>query len=167
MVVAADTGWRTLNERAPLLANFARAVQAEPTILTGPLAATPVTFLHGDWKLGKLGSHPHGRTVLLDSGPIRGSGPTCWAMCWYLALSRARLPESKESTIARFRAAPRNRGLADSGWFETQLDLCCSGIMATFAWEKALGSEAELRWWERRVITAVDRQGLRLPGVSA
>jgi len=87
--------------------------------------------------------------------------------CWILALNSERLPESKESTIARFRAALHNRGMAVSGWFEAQLDLCCIGMMATFGWEKALGDDDELRWWERHVSTAVERQGLRVPGVSA
>jgi hypothetical protein len=43
------------------------------------------------------------------------------------------------------------------------MDLCLVGAMATFAWEKALGDEAELRWWERTVLDAVARQGLDLP----
>lgn len=165
VIVAADKGWRALIERAPLLADIARAVQEAPNILTAPLSATPVTFLHGDWKLGNLGSHPDGPTILLDWA-YPGSGPPCWDLCWYLALNSARLPESKESTIARFRAALRNRGVAVSGWFETQLDLCCIGMMATFGWEKALGADDELRWWEHRVITAVEKHGLQLPGIS-
>jgi hypothetical protein len=67
-------------------------------------------------------------------------------LCWYLALNRARLPESKEEVIARFRSALNDRGMAVSRWFDIQLDLCVIGIMATFGWEKALGNDAELRW---------------------
>ena len=37
-----------------------------PWPLVDALAATPHTFLHGDWKLGNLGSRPDGRTVLID-----------------------------------------------------------------------------------------------------
>jgi aminoglycoside phosphotransferase (APT) family kinase protein len=85
-------------------------VQDSPAIVTTPLAETPVTFLHGDWKLGNLGNHPDGRTILLDWA-YPGSGPPCWDLCWYLALNAARLPESKESTIARFRSALDGRGI--------------------------------------------------------
>jgi hypothetical protein len=35
--------------------------------------------------------------------------------------------------------------------------------MVTFGWEKALGDEAELRWWERSVADAIDRRTLDLP----
>ena len=38
--------------------------------------------------------------------------------------------------------------------------------MATFGWEKALGDEDELRWWERRVAEAVARQRLDLPAAG-
>jgi hypothetical protein len=160
-ILCADSGLRALGKRAPRLATIARAVHDDPTILTAPLAATPVTFLHGDWKMGNLGSHPDGRTILLDWA-LPGSGPVCWDLCWYLALNRARLPETKESTIARFRVALERRGVEVSSWFDTQLDLCTIGIMATFGWEKALGDDAELRWWERRVLDAAVRQNLDL-----
>jgi hypothetical protein len=158
-IVAADAGWRRLPERAPALAHVARAVQEDPVIVTGPLTATPVTFLHGDWKMGNLGMHPRGRTILIDWA-YPGSGPACWDLCWYLALNRARLPESKEATIARFRAALEAHGVATTDWFDNQLDLCLIGMMATFGWEKALGDDDELRWWERHVSDAVARQEL-------
>jgi hypothetical protein len=161
-IVNADAGWRALFQRSPMLADIARAVQDAPTLLTTPLAATPVTFLHGDWKMGNLGSHPDGRTILLDWA-YPGSGPCCWDLCWYLALNRRRLPETKEATIARFRASLGERGVDTSGWFDAQLDLCVIGIMSTFGWEKALGGDDELRWWERRVADGVDRQQLDLP----
>jgi hypothetical protein len=162
-IIAADAGWQALYERAPSLAHTARVVQHDPTVLTIPLAATPVTFLHGDWKMGNLGSHPDGRTILLDWA-YPGSGPACWELCWYLALNRARLPETKEATITRFRTALEHRGLDVSAWFDTQLDLCTIGIMATFGWEKALGDDDELQWWARRAADAVARQQLDLPG---
>jgi hypothetical protein len=160
-IVAADAGWRALPRRSPALAGLARAVQEDPSLLTGPLADTPVTFLHGDWKMGNLGRHPGGRTILLDWA-YPGSGPACWDLCWYLALNRARLPEPKEATIARFRAGLERHGVATGGWFERQLDLCLAAIMVTFGWEKALGDEDELRWWETAVSKALERQGLDL-----
>ena len=119
----------------------------------------PATFLHGDWKMGNLGSHPDGRTVLLDWA-YPGAGPACWDLCWYLALNRARLPEQKDG-ISRFRAALERRGVVTDGWWQEQLDLCMIGMMATFGWEKALGDDAELSWWEHRVVTAARRHGIR------
>jgi hypothetical protein len=164
-IVHADAGWRALALRAPRLAAIARAVHNDPTILTAPLAATPVTFLHGDWKMGNLGSYPDGRTLLLDWA-LPGSGPACWELCWYLALNRARLPETKEATIARFRALLDRSGMDVSSWFERQLDLCIVGVMSTFGWEKALGDDDELRWWERRAVEAVARQDLEFAAGS-
>ena len=161
-IAAAVAGWRALAERAPQLWQLVRAIHADPSIVTDPLAATPVTLLHGDWKMGNLGLHPDGRTILLDWA-YPGSGPACWDLAWYLSINRERLPESKEATVAAFRAALGRRGIDVQDWFDTQLDLCLAGIMATFAWEKALGDEAELRWWERRVDQAVQAQSLDLP----
>jgi thiamine kinase-like enzyme len=162
-IVAADAGWRLLSERAPALAGLARVVQNDPGIITEPLAATPVTFVHGDWKLGNLGRHPDGRTILIDWA-FPGSGPPCWDLCWYLAINQARIPESKEATVARFRSALERHGVDSAAWFETQLDLCMIGIMATFGWEKALGDDDELQWWDRRVAEAVARQQLNVAG---
>jgi hypothetical protein len=161
-IVGADAGWRALPERSRLLAEVAQRVWNGPEILTVPLSETPTTFLHGDWKMGNLGSHPDGRTILLDWA-YPGSGPACWDLCWYLALNRARLPEPKEAAIARFCADFEALGIETASWYERQLDLCLIAIMVTFGWEKALGDEAELRWWERRVADAIARQGVELP----
>ncbi|HVV77822.1 MAG TPA: phosphotransferase [Mycobacteriales bacterium] len=161
-IVAADVGWRALSDLSPILADLAAAVQAEPALLTEPLTRTPVTFLHGDWKMGNLGSHPDGRTILLDWA-YPGSGPACWDLCWYLALNRARLPESTEASIARFRDALEHHGVTTADWFDRQLDLCLLAIMVTFGWEKALGDGAELLWWEERASVALSRQGIAIP----
>jgi len=165
-IAAADAGWRALPDRSATLAALAQAVQRDPGLLTTPLAQTPVTFLHGDWKMGNLGSHPDGRTILIDWA-YPGSGPACWDLWWYLALNAARLPESKEATITRFADALERHGVDTSEWFERQLDLCTVAIMVTFGWEKALGEESELRWWESRVVDALTRQGIELPAPTA
>jgi hypothetical protein len=155
-IAAADVGWRALADRAPGLLATARAVWADPALVTGPLAGTPATFLHGDWKMGNLGSQPDGRTILLDWGHP-GAGPVCWDLCWYLAINRRRLPESKEAAAERCRAALEAGGIATGDWWERQLDLCTVAIMATFGWEKALGDDDELGWWAERVAAAVRR----------
>lgn len=161
-IAAADAGWRALTTRSPLLSAVARAAHGQPTLLTEPLARTPSTFLHGDWKMGNLGTHADGRTILLDWA-YPGSGPACWDLCWYLALNRARLPEPKEAAIERFRAALEQGGVDTAEWWTAQLDLCLVAIMAAFGWEKALGDDAELHWWEARVANAVERQGIAIP----
>jgi hypothetical protein len=161
-IAAAEAGWRSLPGRSPKLSGIARLIHDRPWLVTGPLAATPRTFLHGDWKMGNLGTHPDGRTILLD-WTLPGSGPACWDLCWYLALNRARLPEPKEAAIDRFRAALEARGVATGSWWDAQLDLCLIGVMAAFGWEKALGDAAELAWWEGRVAAAAARQGILIP----
>ena len=158
-IAAAAAGWQALPGRSPLLAGIARLVHDQPEVITGPLAGTPRTFVHGDWKMGNLGSHPDGRTILLDWA-LPGSGPACWDLCWYLALNRARLPEPKESVIGRYRAELEARGIGTDSWWEPQLDRCMIGIMATFGWEKALGDDGELRWWEDAVARAAARRGV-------
>jgi hypothetical protein len=161
-IAAAEAGWRSLPGQSPVLSGLARLIHDRPGLVTEPLASTPRTFLHGDWKMGNLGTHPDGRTILLDWA-YPGAGPACWDLCWYLALNRARLPEPKEAAIDRFRSALEASGIATGSWWDTQLDLCMIGIMATFGWEKALGDAAELAWWERRVAGAAARQGISLP----
>jgi hypothetical protein len=158
-IAAAAAGWAALPGRSPLLSQLTRLVHARPETVTEQLARTPRTFLHGDWKMGNLGSHPDGRTILLDWA-YPGSGPACWDLCWYLALNRARLPEPKEAAISRFRAALEDNGIDTGRWWEQQLDLCVIGIMAAFGWEKALGDADELAWWENRVGEAAARRGI-------
>jgi hypothetical protein len=162
-IAAAAAGWGALPGRSPLLWRLARLVHDRPEVIAGPLSQTPRTFLAVDWKMGNLGTHPDGRTILLDWA-FPGAGPACWDLCWYLALNRARLPEPKEAAISRFQAALEGSGIDTGNWWQQQLDLCMIGIMATFSWEKALGDADELSWWEARVADAVTRQHIAVPG---
>lgn len=154
----ADQGWARLLELAPELAALTAAVQQHPGPLTTALAGTPVSFLHGDWKLGNPGEHPDGRTILVDCA-YPGSGPPCWDLMWYVALNRARLPVEKAEVIAQFRAALAGRGWDTDGWFDQQLALCQLAMITTFGWEKALSAgdpagDAELDWWQQRALAA-------------
>jgi hypothetical protein len=155
-VAAADEGWRRLAERDPELHAAATAVHDDPTPLADALRSTPACFLHGDWKMGNLGHHPDGRTILLDWA-YPGEGPPCWDLAWYLSLNAARLPETKEAATARFRDSLERHGVETGGWFDDQLALCHLADMATFGWEKALGGDAELAWW-----SAAAKAGARL-----
>jgi len=150
-VRVAAQGWPRLAARAPALSELLAAIHALPGPLAEAMHSTPATFLHGDWKMGNLGRHPDGQTILLDWA-YPGSGPVLFDLAWYLALNSARLPIGKEATIEALRDALERRGVATAGWFDLQLDLCLVGIMACFAWEKAVGDDDELRWWERRAL---------------
>jgi hypothetical protein len=131
-------------------------VRRDPSLLVDAVADTPWTFLQGDWKMGNLGSHPDGRTILLDWA-YPGAGPACCDLGWYLATNRARLPEPKEDAIARFRRALAGRGIDTGGWWDRQLDLCLLGTVVQLGWEKALGDRAELGWWTDRAAEGAGR----------
>ena len=150
----ADEGWRLLPDRAPKLAAIATTIHADPQPLARALAATPSTFVAGDWKMGNLGRHPDGRTILLDWA-YPGEAPGAWDLAWYLALNRARLPQSKEATIAAYREALERRDVATTEWFDRQIALSLLGMSACFGWEKAHGDDDELLWWQDRAEHAV------------
>lgn len=155
-LAAADEGWRLLAERAPDLWRTAERFHTDPAPLTDAFRRTPQTFLHGDWKAGNLGRRPDGRTILLDWA-YPGEGPACWDLAWYLALNRARLPETKEAAIERFRVALEHHGIPTGEWWTEQLELCLLGMAVCFGWEKALGDDDELRWWAERAAQGVRR----------
>jgi hypothetical protein len=152
-LVVAERGWACLPDLAPRLAEVVFELHRDPRPLTDALAATPTSFLHGDWKMGNLGRHRDGRTILLDWAYL-GAGPPLWDLMWYLALNRARLPESKERSIESYRGALEGAGVATGDWWDRQLALATVAIMVCFAWEKAVGDPAELAWWADRVAAA-------------
>lgn len=150
-VRVAMQGWPRLNERVPELWELLSAIHAAPGALAEAMRSTPATFLQGDWKMGNLGRHRDGRTILLDWA-YPGSGPVCWDLAWYLALNCARLPIAKEATIEALRGALERRGVSTTGWFDLQLDLCLLGMAACFGWEKAMGDDEELHWWAEHAV---------------
>jgi hypothetical protein len=153
----AHRGWDRFFERAPAdVQGVVRDLRADSLPLARAASATPMTFLHGDWKLGNLGVDGAGRTVLLD-WTYCGEGPISYELGWYLALNAARLPHSKADTIDALRAALERHGIATGGWWARQVGLCLLGTLVMFGWEKALGADAELAWWCERA-----REGARL-----
>jgi hypothetical protein len=126
------------------------ALVADPGPLVDALAGLPQTLLHGDWKMGNLGTGPDGRTILLDWA-MTGQGCTTTELAWYLALNAARLPQAKEAAIAAFRAALIGHGIEVDGWWDRAMALALLGGLVWFGWEKALaGPGPELQWWVDR-----------------
>jgi len=143
-------GWAAARALEPEAADLALAIAAEPDRLGDAMAAGPRTLVHGDWKFGNLGSHPDGRTVLLDWAWPGEASPLV-DLAWYLAVNCDRLPESKEDTIAAYRASLAGRGISTDAWWDRQLDLALLGAFVQLGWSKA-GNPDELRWWTDRVV---------------
>ncbi len=150
--IAVD-GWERLASVAPEMARSLAALHAEPWALLDAIAATPSAFLHGDWKLGNLGTTADGRTVLVDWS-MCGAGPPLAELAHYLALNITRFPagHTKEDAIATYRAALERNGVATAPWFDRQLRLCLLAAMLQLGWEKAYDEAGrELAWWGARV----------------
>ena len=152
----AAEGWdrlRTVDH--PAVARVLELV-GDPSRLVEALAATPQTFVQGDWKMGNLGRHPDGRTILLDWA-YPGRAPATYELAWYLGINSARLPQTKEETIGAYRAALERHGIATGSWFDSQLALALLGEMVLLGWEKALGGGPELAWWLDRAAQGLAR----------
>ena len=149
-------GWTRLEERAPRAAEIALALLDDPGPLVTALQATPQTLVHGDFKAGNLGSHPDGRTILLDWA-VPGIAPPCSDLAWYVCLNRARLPEPKEATLERYREALERHGIDTGPWWDEQCTLSLLGAFLQFGWEKALGDDEELDWWQTRAVEGARR----------
>jgi phosphotransferase family enzyme len=122
------------------------ALMSDPTPLAEALS-TPRTFLHGDWKMGNLGSSRDGRTILLDWA-FPGVGCPTSELAWYLAVNAARIPHSKEDAIAAYRASLVRHGVETDSWWDRTLALSLLGALVQFGWEKArAGPGPELSWW--------------------
>jgi hypothetical protein len=143
--IAAE-GWQRFADRAPAdVFSFVDSLRRDVDPLVVAVRQTPLTFLHGDWKLGNLGVAT-GRTILLD-WTYPGIGPIAHDLAWYLGLNRARLPETKEASIDAVRGSLTARGIPTEGWWDQQVSLCLLGALVQFGWEKALGDDDELGWW--------------------
>ena len=154
-------GWPLLETVAPRLAEVVVPLVHDPRPLLAALDTTPITFVHGNWKLDNLGTDAEGRTILLD-WELPGVGAAASDLVWYLAINCRRLPTSKEEAIDTYRAALERRGVGTDGWWDRQLGLCLIGAMVQFGWEKALGGyDDELAWWEAQVLEAAPLLGLQ------
>jgi len=145
-------GWPLLAEVAPRAASVVVPLAHDPGPLVTALAATPQTFVHGNWKLDNLGFDDDGRTVLLD-WEIPGRAAAASDLAWYLAINCRRLPVTKEATIELYRTALERHGVDTEPWWDVQLRLSLVGALVQFGWEKALGGyDDELAWWEEQAV---------------
>jgi hypothetical protein len=148
--VMAD-GWGRLPAVSPSLAELVMPLLGDPAPLIAALDHVPHTLVHGDWKAANIGSHPDGRTVLLDFGEASGEASPIADLSWYLALNADLLPEAKDEAISTYRAALEAHGVDTGGWWDRAVALEMLGTMVQFGWEKALaGPGPELAWWEAR-----------------
>jgi hypothetical protein len=143
-------GWQALAEASPEAAEHALALATDPWPLAAALEETPSTLVHGDWKAGNLGTHPDGRTILLDWAWPGRSAP-CVDLAWYLAVNCDLLPQSKEATVAAYRGALERNGISTRDWWDRQLELALLGAFVQLGWSKT-NDPAELAWWVRRVL---------------
>ena len=143
-------GWRRLRHEAPPLADVLVPLLDEPWPLVAAQARGPQTLVHGDWKAGNLGTHPDGRTIVLDWAFPSEAPPTA-DLAWYIAVNCDLLPHAKEDTIQAYKEALQHHGVDTSGWWEEQLELALLGAALLLGWSK---TGAELAWWEDRVPRA-------------
>jgi hypothetical protein len=153
----ADDGWRRLTELAPAIGTAVAELRHAPWPLVDALGALPQTFLHGDWKFGNLGTHPDGRTILLDWA-VPGRGFCLLELGWWLQINAARIPTSKETNLELYRGSLERHGIDTSMWWERGVDLALLAGMITLGWEKAYqGPGPELDWWLERTEVGLRR----------
>jgi aminoglycoside phosphotransferase (APT) family kinase protein len=150
---AVTAGWSALAERDPELMALVAPLLNDPQPLVAALDATPVTFVHGDWKMGNLGRHRDGRVVLLDWDRA-AAGPGSADLAWYLAVNSDRLPEPKSDAVLRYRAALEANGVDTTGWWSQQVTLALLGGFLQLGWSK-VDQPDELAWWRRWVRDGV------------
>lgn len=149
-----ERGYHNMAEISPPVAELTRSLFSDPGPFLTAISDTPRTLVHSDWKLGNLGRHPDGRTILLDWA-FPGAGAGCSDLAWYLGVNCRRLPGSKEDAIDRYRRQLEAAGTDTSGWWDAQLGLALIGCFLQQGWSKTLdGRDDEFTWWEERVLDA-------------
>jgi hypothetical protein len=151
-------GWRRLGSMSPRVARLVRGLLDDLSPLVVALEATPQTLVHGDWKLGNMGGHPDGRTILLDWDRV-SRGPATLDLAWYLAINCDRLARPKEAIVDLYRERLEAHGVDTAGWFEPQLELALIGAFLQLGWNKLGGDPAEVGWWDTRIGAAAHLLG--------
>jgi phosphotransferase family enzyme len=143
-------GWEQLLQLDPRIAADLLDLAYDPTPLLDATGRGPEGLVHGDWKMGNLGTRPDGTTILLDWAFCGRASPLS-DLAWYVSLNAARLPEPKPDAVAAYRAALERHGVDTAGWWVDAVRHALLGAMVQFGWEKALGGAGpELDWWMSR-----------------
>ena len=145
-------GWQLMAKRHPKQSAILRDLAHDPSPIVDALNAGPTTLLHGDWKLGNLGS-TNTTTLLLDWDRC-GAGAPLVDVAWYLAVNCDRLPESKEATLETYRRSLEAAGVETSSWWDAQLRPALAGAFVQLGWSKN-EDEAEFGWWSDRLDEAL------------
>jgi hypothetical protein len=143
-------GWRRLDSMSPRVAHLVRGLLDDLSPLVVALEARPQTLVHGDWKLGNMGGHPDGRTILLDWDRV-SRGPATLDLAWYLAINCDRLARPREAVVDLYRERLEAHGVDTAGWFDTQLELALIGAFVQLGWNKLGGDPGEVGWWDTRI----------------
>ena len=151
-------GWQRLDLLRPATARLLRRLLDDPSALVLALEATPQTLVHGDWKLGNLGSQPDGRTILLDWDRV-SRGPGSLDLAWYLGVNCDRLTRSKQELIDLYRERLEAHGVDTADWFDTQMELALIGAFVQLGWNKLGGDAGELAWWDARIAASAHLVG--------
>ncbi|MBI2705253.1 MAG: phosphotransferase [Actinobacteria bacterium] len=147
-------GYANMAAYSPAAYRLTRDIFADPSAFLLAADQAPHTFVHSDWKLGNLGNHPDGRTILVDWA-FQGEGPALADLAWYIGVNCRRIPQSKDDTIDAYRAALERHGIATGEWWDHQLALCLLGCFLQQGWSKTLSSrDSEYTWWEERALDA-------------
>jgi hypothetical protein len=101
-------------------------LMADPQSLYVSFSHFPCTLVHGDWKLGNLGSlgTQVPQIAVLD-WQLATFGPMTIDLAWYLVSVEALVPISYESSIEHYRRnlAQRLGGRFDERWWQPMLEL--------------------------------------------
>ncbi|MGB8383606.1 MAG: hypothetical protein WCG47_20540 [Dermatophilaceae bacterium] len=145
------TAWPWLRAVAPEAGAVATGLAADPWPLVSAFEGTPTTLSHGDWKYGNLGSHPDGRTILLDwavpgVAPFCATSRTTWPST-AAALPSPRRPPSTPTARSSSDAASRRWGgsSASSSWSSSGRSSSSGGRRRTSRTSWAGGSSASCR----------------------
>jgi aminoglycoside phosphotransferase (APT) family kinase protein len=149
---AVAAGWQMMAKRHPKQSTILRDLAHDPSPIVEALNAGLTTLLHGDWKLGNLGS-TNATTLLLDWDRC-GAGAPLVDVAWYLAVNCDRLPESKDATLETYRRSLEAAGVETSSWWDAQLRPALAGAFVQLGWSKN-DDEAEFGWWSDRLEEAL------------
>ena len=101
---AVPPGWAQVARELPRAWSAVAGLLDDWSPLVAALGRGPLTFVHGDWKMGNLGRRQDGSVVLVDWDRPMAAPPTV-DLAWYVAVNCDRLPETKDDLVVNVVAA--------------------------------------------------------------